>query len=86
MDERGTDDEAGAGVGATALGSAIHGNGQENYRILEGLLTIVHADGTVEPREVAGFKKIGELLGVGDRACELLLARFKSEGVPHDGR
>ena len=51
----------------------------EIHRIMEGLLQVVHADGTVDPKEVAGFKKLGELLGVGDRACELLMTRFTSD-------
>lgn len=55
----------------------------EIHRIMEGLLQIVHADGSVEAKEIAGYKKVGELLGVGARACELLLARFKSEGGTH---
>lgn len=58
----------------------------EIHRILEGLMQVIHADGTVEAKEVQAFKRIGELLGVGERACELLLARFKAEGGSHAGQ
>jgi uncharacterized tellurite resistance protein B-like protein len=55
----------------------------EVHRVMEGLMQVMHADGSVDPKEVLAFRKIGETLGVGDRACELLLARFKVEGDQH---
>jgi hypothetical protein len=48
----------------------------ELYRIVEGLVDVATADGRFEPVEVARLYQLGQVLGLPQHACDLLIAKI----------
>ncbi len=51
----------------------------ELHRILQGLLQVANSDGSVDAPESRALKELAEVLGVGAKACDLLVANMMHE-------
>lgn len=51
----------------------------ELHRIAQGLIDVAAADGRIDPAEVAHFHRLGGALGIGPRACDLLIGQYTKD-------
>lgn len=54
----------------------------EVHRVLNGLMSIAVADGRFDALEVEAFRELAQELGIGERACDLLIEDFVQKGRP----
>ena len=56
----------------------------ELHRIVQGLIDVASADGRVDDAEVGHLYDLGQVLGIGSRACDLLVAEYLKENEGGD--